>query len=61
MIKNKLEKIIKATKEHTACSNRCVKNMLVLYMESPPNVLVACRRNQIDHGNDLFAAVHTKA
>jgi hypothetical protein len=35
MIKNKLEKIIKATKEHTACSNRCVKNMLVLYMESP--------------------------
>jgi hypothetical protein len=24
-------------------------------------VLVACRRNQIDHGNDLFAAVHTKA
>ena len=35
MIKNKLEKIKKATKEHTACSNRWVENMLVLYMESP--------------------------
>ena len=35
MIKNKLEKIKKATKEHTACSYRCVQNMLVLYMESP--------------------------
>ena len=89
MIKNKLEKIIKArlqkntqlvvtgewktclycTWNHLPRNKNCeVINIWGLkfkpesrWSDVPPNVHAACIRNQIDHGNDLFTAVHTKA